>query len=80
MVAFVHASVTAVDMLERWESTVGQVTEREAALDHLEGYVRWLGAQRLGSVFQASYDRGGLLVARKISDHPPSPRKSPIPE
>lgn len=79
MVAFVGNSVTAVDMLERWESTVGQVADREAALDHLEGYVRWVASQPLGSVFEAHYDRMGLLVASKISNAPPKVSR-PIPE
>jgi hypothetical protein len=79
MVAFVGTSVTAADRLARWESTIGRVEEREAALDQLEGYVRWLDEQRLGSIFEAEYDRGGVLVAKKVSDHLPR-RRSPIPE
>lgn len=79
MVAFVGASVTAIDMLRRWESAVGPVGEREAALDQLEGYVRWVADQKLGSVFEAAYDSAGLLNARKVSDSAPMERV-PIPE
>ena len=79
MVAFVGASVTAIDMLRRWESAVGPVGEREAALDQLEDYVRWVAGQKLGRVFEAAYDSAGLLNARKVSDSAPMDRV-PIPE
>jgi hypothetical protein len=79
MVGFVGTAVTAVDMLVRWEASVGQVEDRERTLDELEGYVRWVAQQRLGTVFEASYDSGGLLVARKVGDQPPV-RRVPIPE
>ena len=79
MVGFVGTAVTAADMLARWEATVGQVADRARTLGELEGYVQWLAEQRLGTVFEASYDRGGLLVARKVGDHP-SVRRVPIPE
>ena len=79
MVGFVGTAVTAADMLARWEATVGQVADRARTLDELEAYVQWLAQQRLGTVFEASYDRGGLLVARKVGDHPPV-RRVPIPE
>ena len=79
MVAFVGESVTARDMLERWESSIGKVIERNDALDLLEGYVRWAATQKLGSVFEAAYDSHGLLVARKVANSIPT-RKSPIPD
>ena len=71
MVAFVGTEVTAADMVERWESTVAPLEDPASALDQLEGYVRWLAGQRLGSIFEATYDTNGLLVARKISDRVP---------
>jgi hypothetical protein len=79
MVAFVGRPVTAADMLEKWESSLGPVAERTEALDQLEGYVRWAATQRLGSVFEAAYDSGGVLVARKVADSIPVV-KVPIPE
>jgi len=79
MIGFVGTSVTAADMLSRWEATVGQGEDRKRTLDELEGYVRWVAQQRLGTVFEASYDSGGLLVARKVGDLPPA-RRVPIPE
>jgi len=79
MVGFVGTSVTAADMLARWEATVGRIEDRERTLDELEGYVRWVAQQRLGTIFEASYDSDGLLVARKVGDHPPV-RRVPIPE
>lgn len=79
MVGFVGDSVTAADMLVRWEATAGTVENRERALEELDRYVRWLHRQRLGTVFEAAYDRAGLLVARKVGDHPPT-RRAPIPE
>ena len=79
MVALVGSRVTAADMLERWAATVGRIDDRESALDQLEGYVRWLANQRLGSVFEAAYDGNGMLVAKKVSDHPPTCR-APIPD
>lgn len=79
MVGFVGSAVTAADMLARWEATVGEVEDRDRTLDELEVYVQWVARQRLGSIFEASYDRGGLLVARKVGDHPPV-RRVPIPE
>jgi hypothetical protein len=66
-------------MLDRWESRVGPLSDPVQALDHLEGYVRWLLPQRLGSIFEAFYDRDGLLVPRKVSDHLPR-RAAPLPE
>ena len=72
MVAYVGVAVTAGEMLDRWESTIARVGGREEALDHLEGYVRWVAEQRLGSIFEAGYDSDGLLVATKVSDVPPS--------
>ena len=79
MVAFVGEAVTASDMLNRWESTIGRLDDRESALDHLEGYVRWIAGQTLGSGFEARYDGAGLLVARKVSDTVPG-KRTPIPE
>ena len=79
MVAFVGEAVTASDMLNRWESTIGRLDDRESALDHLEGYVRWIAGQKLGSVFEAGYDGGGRLVARKVSDMVPV-KRTPIPD
>jgi len=79
MVAFVGGPVTAQDMLDRWESNVGNVRERDEALDTLEAYVHWAATQKLGSVFAAVYDTSGVLVARKVADSIPT-RRSPIPE
>lgn len=79
MVAFVGTAVMAADMLDRWESSVGKIEERGAALDQLEGYVRWLAEQRLGRIFEAAYDTNGLLVAKSVSDHLPTLR-APIPD
>jgi hypothetical protein len=79
MVAFVGQAVTAEDMLDRWESTIGPLDDRESAHEHLERYVRWLAEQKLGSVFEACYDEDGLLIPRKVSDTAPVGR-IPIPE
>jgi hypothetical protein len=79
MVGFVGEAVTARDLLERWESTVSPVEEREDALDLLEGYVRWVATQKLGSVFEAAYDSNGMLVARKVANSIPV-RRSSIPD
>jgi hypothetical protein len=79
MISFVGTSVTAADMLARWEATVGQIEDQARTLDELERYVRWVAQQRLGTVFEASYDSEGLLVARKVGDLPPVQRV-PIPE
>ena len=79
MVAFVRSSVTAEDMLEKWQTSLGQIAERQQALDLLEGYVRWLSTQQLGSVFEAAYDSNGVLGARKLASSPPT-AKIPIPE
>jgi hypothetical protein len=79
VVAFVGTPVTAADMLDRWESTVGRVHDRASALAQLEEYVRWLAAQRLGGVFEAAYDGDGVLVAKWVSNHLPA-RKIPIPD
>ena len=74
MVAFAGKPVAAADMLERWESTIGSVGDREDALDRLEGYVRWVATQKLGSVFEAAYDASGALVPRKVADVPRAPQ------
>ena len=79
MVAYVGSSVTAADMLARWESSVGPVAKRDVALDDLEAYVRWVSGQKIGSVFEAVYDTNGMLTPRKISDSAPTER-IPIPE
>ena len=79
MVAFVGESVTARDMLDRWESNIGKLAQPDDALDLLEGYVRWASTQKLGCVFEAVYDSTGMLVARKVANSIPT-RKSPIPE
>ena len=79
MVAFVGEPVTAEDMLEKWESSVGPVANRRKALDHFVGYVRWAAKQRLGSVFEATYDTGGVLIARKVAGSLPV-AKVPIPD
>jgi hypothetical protein len=71
MVAFVGNSVSALDMLERWESSVGKLVGPEEALEELAGYVRWLAAQKLGGVFEAAYDSNGMLVPRKVADSVP---------
>ena len=55
------------------------ISQIEFERDQLEGYVRWAATQRLGSVFEAAYDSGGVLVARKVADSIPVV-KVPIPE
>jgi hypothetical protein len=79
MVAFVGTAVTAEDMLEKWESSLGEVAERDKALDQLEGYLRWIATQKLGSVFEAAYDSKGRLAARKIASSLPVV-SAPLPE
>ena len=79
VVAFTGDSVTAQDMLERLETSVGPVADRESALYRLDHYVQWLSGLRLGSVFEAAYDEEGVLAARKVSDLPPVVR-TPLPD
>ena len=71
--------VTAQDILERLETSVGPVADRESALYRLAHYVQWLSGWRLGSVFEAAYDKEGVLAARKVSDLPPVVR-TPLPD
>jgi len=79
MVAFVGQAVTAEDMLDRWESTIGPLDDRESAREHLERYVGWIASQKLGSVFEACYGEDGLVIPRKVSDTVPV-KRTPIPE
>jgi hypothetical protein len=79
MVAFVGTPVTARDIFERWKSIDGEDARPDDALDLLEGYVRWVSTQKLGTIFEAAYDTAGVLVARRIANAIPV-RRSPIPE
>jgi hypothetical protein len=77
MVAFLGSTVTPDDMVARWESEVGAIEDRNAALATLTAYTRALAHLKIGNVIQARYDGAGFAGLLKIQDGPP-PSSSPL--
>jgi hypothetical protein len=80
MIAFLGTTITLDQMLERWESEMGVVADREAALATLSLYIGGLASLKVGNVIQARYDESRFVALVKIRDTPPPSSEAQLPE